>query len=240
MAGDTGVKNSSYLVSIEAFSEFFSNKNLRDNIANSIEYKYVRIPVLTSWSFHSRKEEFDFKTVFQNLDTDSLLTDAKGDLPDETDKEVKNLINMGFAPVNHALREGGQTVSWYRGPFIPYEIAAKTVSPDFFADAKLVFQPEMGMFDISYSAAFMLGRLLAMQSGSFYSALNTWKRGNKREALNILDRRQLWEHATGKKAEQNININRQMLEEILLSKLEEITVDFLKREQKHSGEESNA
>lgn len=179
ITGTEGVKNTAYVVSIQGFENFLTDDSLRQTIRHSKEYGHVRLSVLTSWSFHSRQEDFDFKTAFLGLDAGALAAEVSGTMP----PPVRNLVSGGFVPLNHSLRDGGRTVSWYRGPFVPCEQKTKKARAQLFPDSRLVYEPEMGMFDISQASAFTLGRLLAMQSGSFTAALDAWRSAHKREAI---------------------------------------------------------
>lgn len=172
---DTGVKNSVFLVTVEAFEDFFKEPLLRSKIP--LDYETVRIPVLSTWDFYSKQEEFDFKSVFLKLDAGVLKTS----LPPTVGEEAEKLLERGYVPLNHWLRDGGRTVSWYHGPLSPCLADVTEQKIQYFADARLIYEPEMGMFDISYSAAFNLGRLLALQSGSYATALDKWRQSNKRE-----------------------------------------------------------
>ena len=69
------------------------------------------MPVLYSWSFYCSSEEFDFKTVFERLDAGALqLPEIKKDsLPEE----LLNLMKLGYGPVDHQLRDGSSTVSFF-------------------------------------------------------------------------------------------------------------------------------
>ena len=79
---------------------------------------------------------------------------------------------MGFAPVNHSLRNGDTTISWYRGPLVPMCVRESMTYTDIScADAALRYDPTTGMFDASYAAAWQLGRLLALQDQAFAQAL---------------------------------------------------------------------
>ena len=69
-------------------------------------------------------------------------------------------------------------MSWYRGPLIPIPDAAQTVNEIYVnADAALQYDKETGLFDVSYAAAWQLGRLLALQAPEFASALFLTERG---------------------------------------------------------------
>lgn len=39
-------------------------------------------------------------------------------LPDSGEPAADAFLHQGCVPVRHALRQGGRTVSWYRGPFV--------------------------------------------------------------------------------------------------------------------------
>jgi hypothetical protein len=114
-------------------------------------------------------------------------------------KIVQDMLELGYTPLNHLTRvpdvqqtETGkiQTVSWYRGPLAPFASAPKlsfvsgsSDSPAnqesliFSADQLLRFDPNVGMYDASYAAAWQLGRLISLQDRSFSVALYRWKKG---------------------------------------------------------------
>jgi hypothetical protein len=84
----------------------------------------------------------------------------------------------------HALRVGGQTVSWYRGPFLPYQSNRQLPTvPIRTADAVTFYDPTVGMMDVSCSSAWTLGRMMALNAASFAAALYKWKRSIQRTTL---------------------------------------------------------
>ncbi|MFK0732703.1 MAG: hypothetical protein ACIWVG_16350 [Gloeotrichia echinulata HAB0833] len=91
---------------------------------------------------------------------------------------AEQYMKMGCVPLPHAMRQGNKTVSWYHGPLIPG--SNKTTNnfslPIRSADELVSYNSEYGMFDVSYAAAWELGRLLALQSKSFSVSLYNWKR----------------------------------------------------------------
>ncbi|WP_290565947.1 hypothetical protein [Akkermansia sp.] len=226
VTGEEGVKNTAYVVSIQGFENFFNDVRLRQRIRDSKEYSHVRLFVLTSWSFHCRQDDFDFKTVFQGLDVDPLIAKTSGNTP----PPVHNLISKGFVPLNHSLRDGGRTVSWYKGPFAPCEQKTRKNRTQFFSDSRLIYEPEMGMFDISYASAFTLGRLLAMQSGSFTAALDAWRNVNKREAIDRSNHALLLSHIDGACR----MMNNADMKDILLSRLTDLTKELIGEQQSNA------
>ena len=91
-------------------------------------------------------------------------------------------LAMGSVPLPHAMRQGNKTVSWYRGPLVPGKNTTTEVSlPIRAADELIYYDDAYGMFDVSYAAAWELGRLLALQSKSFSVSLYHWKRSHARK-----------------------------------------------------------
>lgn len=106
----------------------------------------------------------------------ALAHQATGDLTDgDCDELAGDALCMGLTALNHHLRMTGHTVSWYRGPLIPY--AAQpfnyTIAPC--PDALVRYDPQTGMFDATYAHAWQLGQLLALESTNFSVALYNWK-----------------------------------------------------------------
>lgn len=94
-----------------------------------------------------------------------------------------NAFGLGYVPLGHNLRHGGRTVSWYRGPLAPLPVTAAVKTPLSCPDAATRYDPQTGMFDVSYAAAWQLGQLLGLQSRSFAVALYNWRLGRRTEAV---------------------------------------------------------
>ncbi len=90
--------------------------------------------------------------------------------------EVATLISKGSLPMKHYMREGARTVSFYRGPFVRGEDKTELELPVMAADELLLYYEDIGMFDTSYSAAWTLGRQLAMADKKFSVALYQYKK----------------------------------------------------------------
>lgn len=92
-------------------------------------------------------------------------------------------IQRGAVALPHHLRQGGDTVSWYHGPLIggsdPEQISATDIPvtlPVTASDQLLRFDTLLGMFDVSYAAAWQLGRLLTLNNRNLAMKLYAWKR----------------------------------------------------------------
>ena len=92
------------------------------------------------------------------------------------------------------MRTGGQTVSWYRGPLVPYPIPQPRIKfPIASPDQATRFDPTTGMFDSSYAAAWTLGRQLALQNKTFSTALYDWKKGLAQQVVDAIENKILEE-----------------------------------------------
>ncbi len=179
-----GIRNTAHLVSLEGLGSYLpgGGKTFDSSV------KYVRLISLATWSFTGVQSKMNFKELIDGLSVGRLA--LKSPLPDNSPstKSVSQALSMGYVPMNQTTRQGGKTVSWYRGPFVPLDI--KKEGKNFYnsADAALRYNPETGMFDISYAAAWQLGRLLALGSRNFAVSLLQWRR--KSIVYEVLNRSQ--------------------------------------------------
>lgn len=119
-------------------------------------------------------------------DTDSSHTLR---LPDVREEDANHFLRMGAVPCPHLFRQGDHSYSWYHGPLAPSNQALATVPDKLFpvkaADALLRYYPQAGMFDVSYAAAWELGRLMALKSRHFAFNLYQWKRYHVQQVKQI-------------------------------------------------------
>lgn len=167
-----GLKNTVYLVSMERVGTMVAD---RSKIPQN---QSICLPVLAQWSFYSKSEEYDFHVLFERLSADALRIPTE----ENVSEQAKCLLERGYVPMNHCLRDGGKTVSWYHGPFRPWDTEVSSEPYRWFSDSGLIYDPQMGMFDVSISAAFQLGRMLSLQDGAFSSALVQFREQHKRDA----------------------------------------------------------
>lgn len=128
------------------------------------ESEYVCFISLYHWAVYSEKTE------------DKSFTSLVNGLADNT-REVK-----GMDLKTHYLRTGEKTYSVYHSPLLPYctkrydEINGEE---RFTADGRLIYDAETGIFDVSYSAAFNLGRLITLSRCTEAEKIIAWRKENE-------------------------------------------------------------
>ena len=142
------------------------------NFDNASQTDKIRLISLTSWRFACISNEQTFSNMIQGLERDH----RSFRLPSSTNSDAEDFLKDGFTPVRHALRNGGKTLSWYRGPFVTGAVEGNVDLPVHASDALLRYHSDVGMFDVSYASAWELGRLMALQSPTFSTTLYDWKR----------------------------------------------------------------
>ena len=135
---------------------------------------YIRLVSLASWSFACIDHEQSFTQILQKLNR----TPSYPRLPQNSNSQAEQNLAMGHTPIPHSLREGSQTVSWYRGPLIPGENSQTHEFPIKASDELLRYDRNLGLFDTSYAAAWELGRMLTLQNQKLAIDLYNWKRAN--------------------------------------------------------------
>ncbi|MBD2385024.1 hypothetical protein [Cylindrospermum sp. FACHB-282] len=138
----------------------------------------IRLVSLTSWRFACVTSTQTFANMIKGLERDH----RSFRLPPSPNSDAESFLQEGFVPVRHALRQGGNTLSWYRGPFVTGQINDSVEVPVHTTDALLRYHTSVGMFDVSYSSAWELGRLMALQSPTFSTNLYEWKRRRDQQA----------------------------------------------------------
>ena len=138
---------------------------------------------LKSWSFTSQPATADpqdaksIDAAFSQLKPGWLKVELT-----PTNGKATNYESAGFVPLPHRFRSGESGASWYAGPLtcgvpiLKNENAAHLVKlPAQSADDLLWFDEDLGMLNVTYAAAWELGRLLAMQNRSIFSLLHKWR-----------------------------------------------------------------
>ncbi len=200
-------KNYAFLVSLEGLEEFLPGQ---ENVTLDTGNK-LRLAVLKSWSFYTTGDNAQFvdrvnrlnggeETIEAEVNEDLLLMTSFGlSVPEESMKEVRGALERGYVPLNHDLRSGREndiftvdkTVSWCRGPLVPYRVERNLKLPAASADYLLRFDPSTGMLDVSYASAWMLGRQLALQDKEFATRLFNWNTNREKAMRRQVERFEL-------------------------------------------------
>jgi len=191
-----------FLVSLENLADYLPNDDGTPSSFITSGIDTVRLITYKYWAFTANDMDEVLEKLLANLNTppagqptintlqlpitgdapttaqvDQALSDqAAGNLTDsDATTLVQNALLMGYVPFNHHLRHGGETVSWYRGPLAPYPIETTITVPISGPDAANAYNPQTGLFDVSYGAAWQLGQLLALQNSGLANSLYQWK-----------------------------------------------------------------
>jgi hypothetical protein len=180
--GATG-KNTACVVSLEGFQrDLYGEPAAR-------QAKQVRLAVLASWDFFCQGNT-TFKSLMKSLKTGLLtLPDSRVAPAPDSDpiRRVKEAFELGYTALDHRIRNGEETVSWYRGPLTPlsyHKLETYTHLPS--ADAALRYDYDTGLLDASYAAAWQLGRLLALQNTHFAKSLYRYRNRERCNAKTTL------------------------------------------------------
>ena len=166
-----GSSHQVHLVSVEGQ---YISKVAGFNFSGKGDTDFISLVSLVSWEFSCPgKEGRTFEETLNSLDVALLKTPASPSL----DKKIKHYLDYGFCLLPHSLRNGAKSYSWYHGPFSPSPLSTRlsaTSLPDF-GDKLIDYHQGTGLMDLSYSMAYSLGQLLALQDEQFAKALYQWK-----------------------------------------------------------------
>ncbi len=124
------------------------------------------------------------KGLLHELDIQAFKTDLVTE-----NKAANQLLNIAKVPLEHQLKGGGKMISWYQGPFVNRKYrfdldafikdkgsgtSADLDVPDH-ADHLILFNEDTKMYDMTYAAAWQLGRLMIMNDNKVLQELKKWK-----------------------------------------------------------------
>lgn len=191
--GVSGKQTTVHLVSLESYGQYLPKA---DGTSTVPDKKYIRMVSLRSWTYNSLSQKQTFCGLLTNVNTSAeskglytLNVPYNGSAGTDAEKAVANALKQGMAAFNHRTRMGDKTVSWYHGPFVPYhpDYSIRAEAPVNTSDALTRYNPDSGMFDVSYSGAWQLGRMMALQNQHFAIALYNWKRGLSQTAIKTFE-----------------------------------------------------
>ncbi len=157
--------NTVYLISLEGWNDLLDAPANQSHTASRL-----RLIMLASWSFVSDAAGRDtFGGLMQQLRRQAAAFGVA--LPAATgDAYVNEALARGYVPLDYQPQESTPTICWYRGPLAP--LVRPSLAQSFNrADAALIFDKDTGIMDVSYAAAWQLGRLLALASPGFSKGL---------------------------------------------------------------------
>ena len=179
-----------HLVSLENYSDYLpSYQNQSVNMPVGISQ--VRLVTLYSWSFKTIPQLQSFGGLLVNADMNPpvlqmpFTNDADG--TSDANTAVQNAFGMGYTAMNHQLRNGDQTVSWYRGPLLPLGLPSFLIPPYQNADQLMRYDPTIGMLDATYASAWQLGKLMALHDNSYAQTLVRWKAKQTESVVRALE-----------------------------------------------------
>lgn len=190
LSGVKSIRNIAHLVSLEGFIPYLEQEPHQN--LNKGKYKMVRLASLASWEFYCTPPEESFTKLMENLDVNLLKVENTDTIQNEY---VKTALDGGYIPLQYHIRNGEKTMAWYRGPFMPvindYRPAIEDEDTFFSVEAAMIYDDQKGLFDISYAAAWQIGRLMALSDSHFSQSLLDWKKGVNRKIDEFIKRRDL-------------------------------------------------
>ncbi len=170
-----GKQHTAILVSLEGYTDYLKDADSKKNIPDGHK---ARLVVLANWNFIDSGNA-SFSQLVDGLDIKSIKV-QRG----EEASELTPYFDSGYIPLEHLTRTGANTISWYHGPFVPKLFPATSKCISFgSADAALRYDKTTGFFDISFAAAWQLGRILALQNQEFSKAILNWRTAQKQLEL---------------------------------------------------------
>lgn len=137
-----------------------------------MDCKYVRLVSLYHWDIYSQKKsEESFASVVERLRQNCGVMGY--------DRTV-NLQQQGCSVLRQMTRTGEQTYAFYRSPLIPFRNTEQLHMEDkHTADGLLVYDEDIGMFEVTYAAAWQLGRMLTLNRPSLASSILGCRKAKK-------------------------------------------------------------
>lgn len=131
----------------------------------------VRLITLANWNFVCDSNgNHSFAGLMKQLRTNSAQFGVAPPAPSAS-KYANEALANGYVPLDYRPLESTPTFAWYRGPLTPRPRQHMNQPAFQRADSALIFDERTGVMDVSYAAAWELGRLLALGSPAFTKGL---------------------------------------------------------------------
>lgn len=182
------------LVSLEGYGDYMGpNATPIPFQPNSQTLMNVQMVSLYNWSFTSLPESGEsFSQLMAGLVTSQQATATQQStvalqlpLPPATTapQNVQNRLNEGFVPLEFITGSSEESFAWYRGPLTaqppqPMPTVGNPATPvrqANSADELMIYLAEQGLFDLSYAAAWNLGRNLALADAVFATNVTLYR-----------------------------------------------------------------
>ncbi len=172
-----------HLVSLEGFAAYLGPAARPIPQGPGGRTMNVQMVSLFNWTFVSLPQTgLDFEQLMGGLIASeasspvlALPPAAVGNLPEP----VQGRIQDGYSALTFVTGAGEESFAWYRGPFSPVvpqplpPVGAPgvPVGQARTADALMIYLAEQGLFDLSYAAAWNIGRALGLADAAFAQAV---------------------------------------------------------------------
>ena len=143
-------------------------KNPPGVVRNPIVFEQMtRLVLLYSWQYETIGND-NFRGLMQKLDVGLVGKVQQPGHPPLTD--------TCHLKIDLTDRSGAPEQAWYRGPLVPFQLTRDSLGPYHSADQCRRASAETGGEDVSYAAAFEVGRLLAAADPRLAQELMRWRR----------------------------------------------------------------
>ena len=176
-----------HLVSLEGFQRYMPpNGTAIPNKPGTNELMDVQLASLFNWTFVSQpKTDLGFEELIGGLikseQSEAPSPSQQGALmlPVTSDSklppQVQSRLEDGYVPLEFVSGSGDDTFAWYRGPLsavVPQAVPEVgdppvPVAQANTADELMIYLAKQGLFDLSYAAAWNIGRGLGLADASF-------------------------------------------------------------------------
>lgn len=176
-----GTTSTVFLVSLE--NRFKADGEFDHHDTKHVIGGKIRLVTLKKWQFSTVDPQFDFVGVLTELSkytiggTARKLTSTQ--IADPT--RINNYLATGHVPLEHQMRNGDRTMSWYHGPLVPgdMKVLGTILDNNSFhctSDSLVIFDTRTKLFNTAYAAAWELGRNIAFGDKEFAVKFYEYKR----------------------------------------------------------------
>lgn len=127
----------------------------------------IRLCSLYHWNVFSRSsQEAGFGELIAQIDCREFGRD-------DTENE---LLRRGVVAKEHRFRTGEVSGSLYSSPLLPARAPVCSMEGRRTADGHLIYDRELGVFDVRYASAWQLGRMLSLSDEAMAMKICQWRR----------------------------------------------------------------